>query len=111
MVDPHRLDSMPSAQTALSARLPVGEVHSQDLVFVRAGVVSRVMRFWKADGEDALIAQVKCFLRVDDEALWRETERDVSFVDSDEIVSAVPWAYDSGSTVRIIVPILFRSSV
>ena len=60
------------------------------------------------EGSDDILAQVKLYEKVDHNHWNSKGVMQSMFVDTDDIVAPLLWAPAHGSTVRVIVPVLYR---
>ena len=76
-------------------------VRASDVVIVTSGVVGRVVRFWHQSNSEPVVHLHK----LDGEEYWSMNAPVARFVRVDDIVDALPWAYN-----RVVLPVVLQQS-
>ena len=107
LVDPKPFAAVHGAMLSKAARLPCGEVHQGDVVYLmEPAVVGRLAAFWEKDGR--IVAMVERFaMHRGSSTVWSTASASVAFVDAaEDIVAPLPWYPKAGGLIRVVLPIV-----
>jgi hypothetical protein len=86
-----------------SAVLGCGSVHRDDIVYIKRGVVGKVVRFWGREGVDKLCVEVLLHRPASGRDRWTTTG-DVDMVSNDDVIDTCTWAPIRDDIIRVIPP-------
>ena len=89
--------------TSTTAVLACGSVHRDDIVYIKRGVVGKVVRFWGREGVDKLCVEVLLHRPASGRDRWTTTG-DVDMVSNDDVIDTCTWAPIRDDIIRVIPP-------
>ena len=88
------------------AVLKCGPVHRGDIIWLRIGIVGRVVRFWRSKGSPCINVQLDELTRcnANDPEEFSDRTGPPKFVDAESIVDACMWIDKRSGVIKVIAP-------
>ena len=103
LVDPRVFDGIPSLRRSLKAVMPMGVMHTNDVIWMEGGRCGRIKMFYEFHEE--FLLHVAIYSNAGrDPAAFDERQSTDAFIDVREVVDACTWFYQQPSIIKVAVP-------